>query len=96
MLNFIQITLLVLVGLAGIPAGVFVAQHTWEELKPGRKWFKIIAITSVAIAAVSLFMAEGDTLALILGVSAFTFFLAAVPFNATNKNNKGKKAKKKK
>lgn len=54
----------------GFPLGNFLAQKTKEELKQGRKWFRILV-------AVSLL---GGVLGLILGddILMFSFFFIAV------------------
>jgi len=79
MLTSIQILLLVLISLLGIPIGYLIAKLTKEELKDGRKWFDIIAFASAVMMVVSLFSFEGELLALSLSIFAFIFFLAVVP-----------------
>jgi len=79
MLEILQIVYLAIIALLGIPAGMFIARYTPEELKPGRRWFKLIAIASLVAFVVSLFAVKGDNLALVLTTLAFIFFLSVVP-----------------
>lgn len=76
MLNTLQIILLTVIALSGIPAGFFIAKATKEELKPGRKWFKIILGLSLAVAITSPFTLDGSDLALALTASAFVVFMS--------------------
>jgi len=48
----IGITILLL----GIPIGSYLAKITKEELRKGQKWFKLIIISSLIGAIVSLFL----------------------------------------
>ncbi len=84
MLNTVQIALLVLLALTGVPAGFFIARNTKEELRPGKKWFKIISAASVAAAVSSPLFVEGGMLALALTVSAFIFFISSTPLIRKN------------
>ena len=40
--------------LLGIPLGSYLAEKTKEELKQGRKWFKLIIVVSLAYSVISL------------------------------------------
>tara|TARA_Y100000310_G_C20464024_1_gene706720 strand:+ start:152 stop:391 length:240 start_codon:yes stop_codon:yes gene_type:complete len=42
--------------IAGIPIGNFLAKHTKEELKQGRKWFRIIVVLGLVGGVVGLIM----------------------------------------
>lgn len=42
----------------GIPLGNFLAKRTKEELKPGKKWFKIILILSLAGGLIGLILKD--------------------------------------
>ena len=75
----IQILLLTLVALLGIPAGFLLKYFTKEEMKPGRKWFKMISSLSAVAFFASMIFARGDSLALMLTAFAFIFFISAVP-----------------
>ncbi|MFC1686081.1 hypothetical protein ACFLZZ_03610 [Nanoarchaeota archaeon] len=74
-----QIGLLVFIALLGIPTGFFLAHLTKEELKDGRKWFKLLSIISFAAFLASLFLVNGNVQPLMLTVSAFIFFISTVP-----------------
>ncbi len=54
----------------GIPLGVFLAKKTKEELKSGKRWFRIIVIMSLI----------GGIIGLIIGndVLMFSFFFMAI------------------
>jgi len=47
--------------ISGIPIGNILARMTKEELKPGRKWFKLIILLSLVGALISLIF-RNDTL----------------------------------
>jgi len=55
-----QEILKILIGIAfllvGIPFGDFLAKKTKEELKQGRKWFKLIIVASLICSVVSLIL----------------------------------------
>ena len=40
--------------LLGIPIGSYLAEKTKEELKQGRKWFKLIIVVSLVCSVISL------------------------------------------
>lgn len=42
----IQTFILIRIVLLGIPAGLLVSKYAKEELKPGKKWFKMIMAIS--------------------------------------------------
>ena len=66
--------------------GNFLARITKEELKQGRKWFKLIIILSLIGAVVSLAFRED--------VLLFSFlFIAVVTSRSLMKEKKGKKKK---
>ena len=75
----VQIFLLIVVALLGIPAGFLLKYFTKEEMKAGRKWFRIISLSSAIAFFAGLIFAEGDSLALMLTAFAFIFFISAVP-----------------
>jgi len=76
----------------GIPIGNYLAKITKEELKSGRKWFKLIIIFSLISAIFSLFF-RNDTL-------LFSFLFIAIVTSRSliikKKNNKKIKRKKNK
>jgi len=82
------ITLLVavIVLLLGIPIGNYLAKVTKEELKQGKRWFKVIVILSLAGALISLIL-RNDAL-------FFTFlFVAIVTSRSLESRRKLKKGK---
>ena len=69
--------LLLLISILGIPAGLLISKYTKEELKGGKKWFKILMILMMIIVLISLvFVSDIDQKSLIITVSGFVFFLA--------------------
>lgn len=73
-----QTILLIVITFLGIPTGFFLKHLTKEELKDGRKWFLALAILSLLSMFLSLFLAQ-ESLALILTVSGFIFFISVIP-----------------
>jgi len=74
-MNPLQIILLIIVSLLGIPVGFLLKKFTKEEMKSGRKWFKLISLAAVLSFIFGVVM--GD--AVIVVSSIFLFFIAAVP-----------------
>ena len=72
-----QILLLTLVALMGIPAGFILKYFTKEEMKPGKKWFRIISMASLAILLGLVVTGENNPL--YLTAFSFIFFISAVP-----------------
>lgn len=70
-MSTLQIILLVLIALSGYPIGGFIASKTKEELKSGRKWFKLIIAMSMMGILISLIMLRGDNL--LISVSSLIF-----------------------
>ena len=75
----IQILLLAIVALMGIPAGFILKYFTEEEMKPGKKWFRMISALSVLAFLGSMIFVSGDNLALMLTTFSFIFFISTVP-----------------
>jgi len=73
----IQILLLTIVALMGIPAGFILRYFTMEEMKPGRKWFRMIAMVSLVI--ILGLIVTGEDLPLYYTVFSFIFFICVVP-----------------
>jgi len=73
----LEILLLLLISLAGIPAGLLISKYAKEELKGGKKWFKILMILMAAVILISFILISNiDQRSLIITVSGFVFFLA--------------------
>jgi len=79
MLDKTKFIMLVLIALSGIPFGILIAGMTREELRPGRKWFKLIAAASLVCMIGSFLATSGDSLAIALTVFAFTLMISLVP-----------------
>ena len=75
-MNSIQIVLLILMSLSGFPIGKFIAKHTEEELKDGRKWF--LAIISICILSIILFsfFVEGESLVFLISSLIFILLIS--------------------
>lgn len=77
-MNLIQTILLALVALSGIPVGFLLKRVTREEMKPGRRWFRLISALSFIAIILSLIFSR-ENLALYLSVFTFIFFISSVP-----------------
>ena len=72
-----EILLLLLIALFGIPAGMLISKYAKEELKGGKKYFKILmTLMAIAILASLIFVSDINQKSLIITVSGFVFFLA--------------------
>jgi len=78
MLTIIQIILLALIALLGIPTGFILKRATMEEMKAGKKWFKMISSISLLSAIISVILAN-DNSALYVTTFMFLFFISSVP-----------------
>jgi len=72
-MSILQLLIILIIVLSGWPIGAFIASKTKEELKAGKKWFKIVMAVCFVLAIASLFILNGDDM--LLSVSAFTFML---------------------
>jgi len=63
----------VIIALLGFPIGLLVAKMTQEELKPGRKWFRLLAIAAAIAIAASIIFTQGETMLFL--AAALTFVL---------------------
>lgn len=74
--------ILLIIALAGFPIGLLIAKFTQEELKAGRKWFKMLAIAAAIALIASLIFASGETLLFL--AASFVFIglvsLAAITY----------------
>lgn len=77
MQEIIRLTIGILFLIIGIPLGSYLAKMTNEELKSGKKWFKLILVICFIGALISLFF-KNDVL-------LFSFLFIAV---VTNKSLK--------
>ena len=72
-----EILLLLLIALFGIPAAMLISKYAKEELKGGKKYFKILmTLMAIAILASLIFVSDINQKSLIITVSGFVFFLA--------------------
>jgi hypothetical protein len=72
MQEIIKIIIGIVFLILGIPIGNFLAKKTKEELKAGRKWFKLIVITSLAGAIISLILGNDALLFSFLFIAIVT------------------------
>ena len=84
MLGTMQIILLTLISLLGIPAGFLLKKITMEEMKAGRRWFRIISVLSLISAIVSITLINENS-ALYASTLMFIFFISSVPLIKKNK-----------
>ncbi len=71
----LQIILTIILALLGYLVGLFIAKNTKEELKSGRKWFKLVMIVSLVIMILSLIISKGSNLMLLESIFGFIFLL---------------------
>lgn len=55
-MQYLNLVIGILILLLGIPLGNLLAKITKEELKPGKRWFKLITILSLIGALTGLFV----------------------------------------
>ena len=60
----------ILVLILGIPIGNFLARVTKDELKQGKKWFKLIVVLSLILGLIGLIISND--------ILMFTFFFIAI------------------
>jgi len=70
-MNSLQIILLIITTLSGIPLGLLISKYTREEIKKGKLELKILIAVSMVCFLISLFLAN----ALLMTVSGFVFLL---------------------
>jgi len=68
--------ILIIIALAGFPIGLLVAKMTKEELKAGRKWFRMLAIAAAIALIASIIFASGDILIFLAASFIFIFLFA--------------------
>lgn len=74
----IQIILALATLIAAVPAGIFLKKYTREEMKDGRKYFKVLCIASLIAAFGFIFAPIGEVLKM---TAMFGFvFIAIVSF----------------
>ncbi|MEM4703303.1 MAG: hypothetical protein QXP53_02360 [Candidatus Pacearchaeota archaeon] len=87
MIQIWQYLIVGLISLSGFPVGLLIANTCKEELKPGRKWFKLIMLACLVVIVLSLFFSSGTNLLLLLAVFVFIFLLALAALIMARKNN---------
>jgi hypothetical protein len=71
-MEFIQIRIAIVFLVLGIPVGNLLAKFTKEELKDGRKWFKLIIMLSLLGAIVLLILGKDALLFGLLFIAIVT------------------------
>lgn len=92
----ISIILIIVIVLLGYPIGLLIAKLTKEELKAGRKWFRILVFVSAIAIVASILFTTGETLLFLVMSFVFILLLALASWIQSNKLNHKKKLKKKK
>ncbi|MCS7134755.1 MAG: hypothetical protein NZ889_02775 [Candidatus Pacearchaeota archaeon] len=84
----LQEILAVLISLSGYLVGIIIARATVEELKGGRKWFKLAMVLCLALIIISPFFFSGRMLFFFILVFVFIFLvvLASFIFSKKKKN----------
>ena len=88
--------LVVVIALLGYPAGLIIAHLTKEELKAGRRWFRIIAILSVIGIILSAILARGTALLFLAASFVFIFLLTLASLRKSTKSRVARVNKRKK
>ena len=70
MQEIIKLLFGILVLILGIPIGNFLARVTKDELKQGKKWFKLIVVLSLILGLIGLIISND--------ILMFTFFFIAI------------------
>lgn len=70
MLQIIKLIIGIFVLVLGFPIGSYLAKVTKEELKSGKKWFKLIIIISLILGFVGLIIGNDSLM--------FSFFFIAI------------------
>ena len=80
MLDIVKVLIGVVVLALGFPIGSYLAKQTKEELKSGKKWFKLIIIVSLVGGVISLIFGNDILL--------FSFLFIAIVTSRSLKNGK--------
>ena len=94
-MNIVIIIASIVIALLGYPIGIWIAKLTKEELRQGRRWFKLITIVCFLGIILSLFFAVNETLLFL--TCAFLFillFTLACLIKSKQKTKKARKTKK--
>jgi hypothetical protein len=70
--EIIKLIIGIFILLAGFPIGAYLAKETKEELKSGKKWFKLIIIISLISSIISIFLGSDILLFSFLFISVVT------------------------
>jgi glucan phosphoethanolaminetransferase (alkaline phosphatase superfamily) len=81
----LQIILAIIVALLGYPVGLFIAKSTKEELKAGRKWFKLIMFASIILVIISLIFFQNLERVFLSSVFVFIFLMSFASFQESKK-----------
>jgi len=74
-MNALQI-IVIIIALLGYPAGLLIAWLAYDELEPGRKWFKLIILACVLAIILSLILARGEILFFLVASFIFVALIA--------------------
>ena len=88
-MNTITIILPIIISLLGYPIGLLIAKHTKEELKSGRKWFKLIIFICFLAIIASLIFTRDKTLLFL--ISSFVFIILLTLASLLKSKRKKKK-----
>ena len=92
-MNLAQMLLVLAVMLFALTVGIAIANNTREELKPGRKWFGLIAVASIFGIFFSVLGLGGDDKAFYLASFACMLIISMVPLGMLSKKKKKKNGK---
>jgi len=72
-MNPLTIIIAIIIALLGYPVGIIIAKFTKEELKAGKKWFKLIFVICFVAIIISLIFTKGNILLFL--ITSFIFIL---------------------
>lgn len=75
-MNPLTLIITIIIALAGFPAGLLIAKLTEEELKSGKKWFKLLAIAAAIAIILSAIFAQGETMLFLIASFVFVMLLS--------------------
>ena len=87
-MNPLTLILIIVIALLGYPIGLLIAKLTHEELKAGKKYFKLLVLISAVAVIASILFTAGQTLLLLSASFVFILLLALASWIQANKFGK--------
>ena len=87
-MNVLTIIISIVIALSGYPIGLFIASLTEEELKQGRKWFKLIILACFIAIIIFSFLVKGEILFFLILSLVFIILIALASLVKSRKKRK--------